>query len=228
MPDTLPSSRQRAAPNRRLPSALAGLLGLVLVTTVFAWAFLGLSLRSLESVMHDRVEALALLHTVNDEMQHVVVDLAVRAEHHNVAPDSAALLVMAARERAADAWAAYRLTWFTEAESEMVARIAPTIEGGFASAARLGAGLAGGEAQDIASLMDEPFFAELDAFSASLRELVSLQVSVTREAYDVSAARYSIAGQAFLGAVVAACALVLVALLAGPKRVGIPIRRWLR
>jgi hypothetical protein len=67
---------------------------------------------------------------------------------------------------------------------------------------------------------------ELDALSAGVREIVALQVRVTQEAYDLSRARYGIAGQAFLGAIVGACVLVLVALLAGGRRSPIPLRRW--
>lgn len=206
------------ARDRRLPSALAGLLGLVLVTTAFAWAFLGLSLRSLETVLHDRVEVLALLHTMNDEMQHVLVNVAVRAEYRDLSADSASTLVDGARTRASQAWDAYRLTWFTDAETELVDRITPTIEAGLAEAGRMRDALAGGNPADVAALMDERFFVGFDAYSASLRELVALQVGVSRDAYELSAARYRIAGQAFLGAIVAACALVLVALITSRGR----------
>jgi predicted RecB family endonuclease len=222
------SSRQRQAADRRLPQALAGLLGIVLVTTGLAWVFLGLSLRSLESVFHDRVEALALLHTVNDELQHLVADVAIRAERGVVTTDSAAVTVRAAQVRADSAWQAYLRTWFTPAESTMVARISPVIATGIAAAGHLGDTLAVGDRDHVSRFLEGQVFGELDALSASLRELVSLQVGVTREAYDLSRARYRLAGRAFLGAVIGASVLVLVALLAGGRRSPIPVRRWTR
>lgn len=231
-PPPVPSSRARAKErtlrDRRLPSALAGLLVLVVVTTALAWAFLGLSLRSLESVLHDRVEALALLHTMNDAMRHVVVDVAIRAEYDSLPVDSMARLVRGASDEAGVAWRTYRTTWFTEAETELVDRIAPTIQRGFSEADRLSDALADGDRSSVHALLDEHFFQGLDEFSAVLRELVALQVRVTQDAYELSAARFRIAGQAFLGTVVAACALVLVALVSGRGPLGIPIRRWAR
>lgn len=225
-PPALPSSRQRTLADRRLPSALAGLLLMVLITTALAWTFLGLSLRSLESVFRDRVEALALIHAVNDELQHAVSAMAVKAERGAVSADSAESVVRAAHARADSSWTAYLATWFTPAESTLVQRITPTIDAGFVQAERLADTLHLNDRVRLSAFLDGGFFPALDAFSASLRELVSLQVRVTQEAYDVSRARFGIARQAFIGAVVAACVLILVALLAGSKRTNIPIRRW--
>jgi hypothetical protein len=222
------SSRQRQSAERRLPQALAGLLAIVLVTTGLAWAFLGLSLRSLESVLNDRVEALALLHTVNDEMQHLVADVAIKAERGVVTGDSAARTVREARARADSAWQAYLVTWFTVAESTMVARVQPDVERGMAQAAHLADTLAGGDRAQIARYLDREVFRDLDALSSGVREIVALQVGVTQEAYALSRARFGIAGRAFVGAVVAACVLVLVALFAGGRRSPIPLRRWRR
>lgn len=220
------SSRQRQSAQRRLPQALAGLLAIVLVTTGLGWAFLGLSLRSLESVLNDRVEALALLHTVNDEMQHLVADVAIKAERGAVPYDSAARTVREAQARADSAWQAYLRTWFTAAESSLVTRVQPVVAHGFAQAAHLADTLSVGDRAQIARFLDGEVFGDLDALSAGVREIVALQVRVTQEAYALSRARYSIAGQAFLGAVVGACVLVLVALLAGGRRSPIPLRRW--
>ncbi len=228
MSDPAPSSRQRRLAERRLPSALAGLLAIVLVTTGLGWAFLGLSLRSLESVFHDRVEVLAFLHTMNDEMQHRLADMAIKAERGVVPMDSAAASVRVARERAQAAWDAYLLTWFTPAEADLVERITPTIEAGFGLATRLADTLAAGERTHVAAFLDGVFFTELDAFSDALRELVALQVRVTQDAYELSRARFGIAKQAFIGTVVAACVLVLVGLLASSRRTNMPIRRWTR
>lgn len=226
MSATLPSSRQRELANRRLPSALAGLLALVLITTGLAWTFLGLSLRSLESVFKDRVEALALIHTVNDELQHAVSDMAVKAERGTVSADSAERIVRTAQARADSSWTAYLATWFTPAEAEMVERITPTIAAGFAQAQHLADTIRMNDRARLSSFLDGAFFPALDATSAALRELVALQVRVTQDAYDVSRARFGIARQAFIGAVVAACVLILVALLAGSQRTNIPVRRW--
>lgn len=222
------SSRQRHGADRRLPQALAGLLVIVLATTGLAWVLLGLSLRSLESVFHDRVEALALLHTVNDELQHVVTDVAVRSEYGALRGDSAATSVRAARSRADDAWQTYLRTRFTPAESLLVRRLTPHVATGLAAADRLADTLATGEQGPATRVLNRDVFADLDSLSTNLRELVALQVGVTREAYALSRARYRLAGQAFLGAVVGACVLVLVALLAGGRRSPIPVRRWTR
>jgi hypothetical protein len=205
---------------------LAGLLAIVLATTAMSWLLLGLSLRSLESVFHDRVEALALLHTVNDELQHVVSDVAVRAEHGTMRGDQAAERVRSARARADAAWATYLRTRFTAAESLLVQRVTPHVHAGFEAATRLADTLAVGERGPVTRVLDRETFAELDSLSMNLRDLVALQVGVTRDAYAVSRARYRLAGQAFLGAVVGACVLVLVALLAGGRRSPIPVRRW--
>lgn len=223
-----PSSRQRAAADRRLPSALAGLLAIVLVTTGLAWTFLGLSLRSLESVFKDRVEALALIHTVNDELQHAVSDMAVKAERGVVTFDSAQSVVLASRARAESAWTAYLGTWFTPAESTLVERIKPTIDAGFQQAQQLADTVGDGDRQHLTAFLNNGFFPALDASSEALRELVGLQVRVTREAYDVSRARFGIARRAFIGAIVAACVLIMIALLASSKRTNIPVRRWMR
>jgi len=220
------SSRHRQGADRRLPQALAGLLAIVLATTAFGWLLLGLSLRSLESVFHDRVEALALLHTVNDELQHVVSDVAVRAEHGALSGDSAARSVRAARARADSAWQAYLGTRFTAAESVLVRRVTPHVQTGLTAAHRLADSLAVGDRGPATRVLDREVFADLDSLSHQLRALVALQVGVTRDAYAVSRARYRLAGQAFLAAVVSACVLVLVALLAGGRRGPIPVRRW--
>jgi hypothetical protein len=212
--------------DRRLPSALIGLLAVVLVTTALAWGFLGLSLRSLESVFHDRVEALALLHTVNDDMTHTLVDMAVKVDRDLVTNDSAMIAVRSAREHAEASWAAYLKTWFTPAESALVVRMTPTIEHGFVVAHRLQDTLATRDSISLTQYINGEFFPAFDAFSRALRELVALQVRVTQEAYTVSRARFGVARQAFLGAIVAACVLVLVALLAGTRRTARPLRRW--
>lgn len=222
------SSRQRKTADRRLPQALAGLLVLVLLTTGLGWAFLGGSLRSLESVFRDRVEALALLHTVNDEMQHLVTDMAVKAERGVVSRDSAAGVIRASRSRADSAWRAYLQTRFTPAESVLVTRVTPSVERGFAQATVLADSLAASTASPLAPWLETDVMPDLDALSSAMREIVALQVRVTQEAYDQSRARYGIAGQAFLGAIVGACVLVLVALLAGGRRSPIPLRRWRR
>lgn len=220
------SSRHRQGADRRLPQALAGLPAIVLATTAFGWLLLGLSLRSLETVFHDRVEALALLHTVNDELQHVVSDVAVRAEHGTVTGDSAARSIRAARARADVAWRAYLRTRFTAAESSLVRRVAPHVHTGLDAAHQLADTLASGERGPVTRVLEREVFSDLDSLSSNLRELVALQVGVTREAYAVSRARYRLAGQAFLAAVVSACVLVLAALLAGGRRGPIPVRRW--
>jgi hypothetical protein len=214
--------------DRRLPSALIGLLAVVLVTTGLAWGFLGLSLRSLESVFHDRVEALALLHTVNDDMSHTLVDMAVKVDRGLVSSDSALVAVRGARERAESSWDAYLKTWFTPAESTLVVQITPTIQHGFVVAQRLQDTLTAPDRASLTQFINGDFFPAFDAFSQSLRELVALQVRVTREAYTVSRARFGVARQAFLGAIVAACVLVMVALLAGTRRTTSPVRRWTR
>ncbi len=224
----MPSSRQRLRADRRLPSALIGLLAIVLVTTGLAWTFLGLAMRSLESVLHDRVEALALIHTVNDEMQHQVADLAIKADRQLITTDSAAASVRAAQQRAQEAWTTYLNTWFTPEEAELVARITPVIDAGFRQAGRLADTLQTGRTQALPTFLDELFFREIDAFSSALRELVALQVSVTRQAHALSQARFRIAGQAFLAAVIAASVLVVVALLAGGRRTPHATRRWAR
>jgi hypothetical protein len=220
------SSRQRRSADRRLPQALAGLLAIVLLTSGLAWAFLGMALRSLETVLHDRVEALALLHTVNDELQHLVADVAVRAERGVLPMDSAAAVVRGARARADRAWQAYLGTWFTPAESLMVARIAPAVQLGIERAAQLVDTLDARAPAAIERFLDRAVGPDLDVVSTALRELVALQVGVTRDAYAVARARHTIAGQAFVGAVVAASVLVLVALLAGGRRSRVPLRRW--
>jgi len=225
-PPTEASSRQRETADRRLPQALAGLLLLVLLTIGLGWAFLGGALRSLESVFRDRVEALALLHTVNDEMQHLVADMALKAERGVVRTDSAAAVIRGSRARADSAWQAYLVTRFTPAESAMVSRVAPAVTRGFAQAALLADSLEHGAPARLAPLLELEVMPELDALSAGVREIVALQVRVTQEAYELSRARYGIAGQAFLGAIVGACVLVLVALLAGGRRSPIPLRRW--
>ncbi len=222
----VPSSRQRGLADRRLPSALAGLLALVLVTTGLAWTFLGLSLRSLESVFKDRVEALALIHSVNDEIQNAVTDMAVKAERGKVPADSAERTVRAAQARADSAWTAYLATWFTPAESVLVERIAPIVTAGFVQAQQLADTIRLNDRERLSIFLDAEFSPALDASGAALRELVDLQVRVSREAYDVSRARFDIARQAFIGAVVTACVLILVALLAGSKRTNLPVRRW--
>jgi hypothetical protein len=227
-PPTEASSRQRQRADQRLPQALAGLLVLVLLTTGLGWAFLGGALRSLESVFRDRVEALALLHTVNDEMQHLVTDMAVKAERGVVARDSAARVIRTSRVRADSAWQAYLRTRFTPAESLLVARVTPAVERGFAQAAVLADSLAQEAAPVLAPWLERDVMPDLDGLSSAVREIVALQVRVTQEAYDLSRARYGIAGQAFLGAIVGACVLVLVALLAGGRRGPIPLRRWRR
>jgi len=211
-----------------LPQALAGLLVLVLLTTGLGWAFLGGALRSLESVFRDRVEALALLHTVNDEMQHLVTDMAVKAERGTVRRDSAAAVIRVARSRADAAWQAYLVTRFTPAESLLVARVSPAVAAGFAQSAVLADSLALGTPVALTPWLEAEVMPDLDALSAAVREIVALQVRVTQESYDRSRARYHIAGQAFLGAIVGACVLVLVALLAGGRRSPIPLRRWRR
>lgn len=222
------SSRQRRGADRRLPQALAGLLAIVLITSGLAWAFLGMALRSLESVLQDRVEALALLHTVNDELQHLVADVAVRAERGLLPADSAATVVRGAQTRADSAWQAYLRTWFTPAESTMVARIAPDVQRGIVRAAQVADTLEARDAVALERFLDGTVGPDLDVVSTVLRELVALQVGVTREAYAVARARHTIAGQAFVGAVVAASVLVLVALLAGGRRSRVPLRRWTR
>lgn len=227
-PPTEASSRQRQTADRRLPQALAALLGLVLFTIGLGWVFLGGALRSLESVFRDRVEALALLHTVNDEMQHLVADVALKAERGAVERDSAARVIRASQARADSAWQAYLLTRFTPAESVLVRRVAPAVTRGFTQAALLADSLDHGAAERLAPLLDRDVLPDLDALSAGVREIVALQVRVTQEAYELSRARYNIAGQAFLGAIVGACVLVLVALLAGGRRGPIPLRRWRR
>jgi hypothetical protein len=225
-PSAEASSRQRETADRRLAQALAGLLVLVLLTIGLGWAFLGGALRSLESVFRDRVEALALLHTVNDEMQHLVTDIAVKVERGVVSADSAAGVIRASRARADAAWQAYLVTRFTPAESALVARVAPAVAQGFAQATVLADSLEHGATANLAPLLEHHVMPELDALSAGVRDIVALQVRVTQEAYDLSRARYGIAGQAFLGAIVGACVLVLVALLAGGRRSPIPLRRW--
>lgn len=222
------SSRQRQSADRRLPQALAGLLVLVLLTTGLGWAFLGGALRSLESVFRDRVEALALLHTVNDEMQHLVTDMAVKAERGVVGRDSAVRVIRVSRSRADSAWRAYLATRFTPAESLLVARVRPAVDRGFAQASVLADSLALGASTPLAPWLEREIMPDLDALSSAVREIVALQVRVTQEAYDQSRARYGIAGQAFVGAIVGACVLVLVALLAGRRRGPIPLRRWRR
>ena len=214
--------------DRRLPQALAGLLLLVLLTTGLGWAFLGGALRSLESVFRDRVEALALLHVVNDEMQHFVTDMAVKAERAVVRPDSAAQVIRDSHARADSAWRAYQATRFTPAESLLVTRVAPLVVRGFAQAVRLSDSLEQGASPRLAVWLEREVMPDLDVLSDGVRELVALQVRVTQEAYERSQARYRIAGQAFLGAIVSACVLVLVALLAGGRRGPIPLRRWRR
>jgi hypothetical protein len=225
-PGSEASSRQRRTAERRLPKALAGLLVIVLATTGLAWVLLGLSLRSLESVFHDRVEALALLHSVNDEMQHLVADVAFRVEMGQLDGDSAARVVRAARTRADSAWQAYLVTWFTPAESALVARSTPAVNAGFAHAAMLADTLEFGDHAMLRRALGARMYADLDGLSAAVRELVALQVGITRESYELSRARFGLAGQAFIGAVVAACVLVMVALLAGGRRGPIPLRRW--
>lgn len=200
----------------------------MLVTTGLAWTFLGLSLKALESVLRDRVEALALIHTVNDEMQHLMADMVIKADRGVVSPDSASRTVRGARDRAQAAWNTYLDTWFTEEEAELVERIKPTIETGFTSAGALADTLDAGGQQRLTPFLDGSFFPELTAFSLSLRELVALQVSVTRESHALSQARFRIAGSAFLGAIIAACALIMVALLAGAHRTTQATRRWSR
>ncbi len=228
MPGAVPSSRQRARSDKRLPSALAGLLAVLIVTSGLAWTFLGLSLKALESVLRDRVEALALIHTVNDEMQHLMADMAIKADRGSVSLDSASRSVRGARDRAHTAWSSYLDTWFTEEEATLVTRITPTIETGFATAGTLADRLDAGDREQVTAFLDGSFFPELDAFSSALRQLVAMQVSVTREAHALSQARFRIAGRAFLGAIIAACALIMVALLAGARRTTHATRRWTR
>ncbi len=225
-PSELPSSRQRARADRRLPSALLGLLGIVMVTTGLAWTFLGLSMRSLESVLHDRVEALALLHTVNDEMQHLMADMAIKADRGVVPLDSASATARGAGERASASWNLYMDTWFTPEEAELVERIMPAIDRGFLQSRLLADTLARGDREALSRFLDGSFFPDLDRFSSSLRELVALQVRVTQDAHALSRARFDVAGRAFIGAVIAAMALVIVALLAASRRTPHATRRW--
>jgi hypothetical protein len=225
-PPTEASSRQRRTADRRLPQALAGLLVLVLLTTGLGWVFLGGALRSLESVFRDRVEALALLHTVNDEMQHLVTDMAVKVERGAVSRDTAARVIRQSHTRADSAWQSYLRTRFTPAESLLVARVSPAVEAGFSRAVVLADSLSHGTSAPLAPWLETVVMPDLDALSAAVREIVALQVRVTQDAYTQSRARYDIAGRAFLGAIVGACVLVLVALLAGARRSPIPLRRW--
>ena len=225
-PSELPSSRQRALADRRLPSALIGLLAIVMVTTGLAWTFLGLSMRSLESVLHDRVEALALLHTVNDEMQHLIADMAIKADRGVIPLDSASANARGAGERANASWNTYMETWFTPEEAELVTRITPAIERGFLQSQLLADTLARGDREALSEFLDGSFFPDLDLFSASLRELVALQVRVTQDAHALSRARFNVAGRAFIGAAIAAMALVIVALLAASRRTPHSTRRW--
>lgn len=225
------------AGQRRVVQLIAWLSLVALLSTASSWAALALALRSLESVWHDRVEALAFLHETMLPLERAVPAL-LTARSGSVKSDertSDSVTVRAAdverlrvaRAGAADAWRRYLATTLTAEEARITREVRPAVERALGAADSLATTLAHPDAATRASAFELLRGVVLPTFEAStlgLERLVALQRTETRQQVELARARYGLARTTLTASVVATL-LMLTAVLATTRGARTPWRR---
>jgi hypothetical protein len=197
---------------------VAGLSVVALVSSASSWIALSLAQRSLESVWHDRVEALAFLHETTLPLERTVPMALTRGAEDNAV---VAARVRAARVAADSAWTRYLATTLTPEEARTMRETTPAVTRAFAAAdtlaAMLGADTAGVE-------VPVRFARAIDELAAAVERLVAIQRPITRQQVEDARARHELA-RAMLVASVAATFLLLIAVLATTRGGRMPWRR---
>lgn len=192
---------------RRLAALLAALACVVLVTTGLTWGTLAFALRNLESVWHDRVEALEFLYGAVTPFERTVASVAgPQPEFLKAAArlDSAAAL-------SRESWRRYLSTTFTDDEARLVDDITPTMERTNESLDTLAATLRRADSTRVGPAIREYLHA-VAALSGGIEPLVRLQARVTRQLVQAARARHLVARTLLLGSALATLGLVVAAL----------------
>lgn len=200
-----PSARQA---QRRLAMLLAALASIVLLTTALTWGTLALALRNLESVWHDRVEALEFLYGSVTPLERTVASVAGPVP---IEFDRTAARLDSAGAQSRESWQKYLVTTFTDDESRLVDDITPTMSRTHTTLDTLSALLRQGDTARVAVVSREYLHA-VAALSGGVEPLVRLQALVTRQLVQAARARHLVARTLLVGTAVATLALVVAAL----------------
>jgi Tar ligand binding domain homologue len=181
----------------------------LIVACGLSWGAMGYALQALEDVWQDRVEALAELHGTTAPIYRVLPGLSEIGQQ--VAMDSAAVSLAAARLQSNTAWRTYLATTLTEAEVALMNRTTAPVAALHQAADSLVRILKGADHDQYVRHMNEVFLPGLGVVAARMEALVSLQQTVTRDRVDEARKRYKVA-RALLGlSILLALALAAVA-----------------
>jgi hypothetical protein len=202
-----------------MAALLAGLAVVVLLTSMLTWGALALALRGLESVWHDRVEALEFIHGVVTPIERTVPVIARRLPADL---DATAAMLDSARESSIEHWGRYLATYFTTEESRLAGEVAVQLESVHASMRTLSQQLRASDTAGLERTVDDAFLPALAELSAGIEPLVRLQAEVTRDQVEATRSRHAISRTLLIASAVATLAL-LATVMGGAK----PVRkRW--
>ncbi len=192
---------------RRLKVLLAALATVMLVSTALTWGTLALALRNLESVWHDRVEALEFLYGAVTPFERTVASVAGEDPDF---PETIARLDSAA-SLSRESWRRYLGTTFTDDEARLVDDIIPTMNRTHSALDTLTGRMSRADTVRVEYARREYLHA-VSALSGGIEPLIRLQARVTRQMVQAARARHLVSRTLLIGSVVATIVLVVAAL----------------
>ncbi|MGA0611647.1 methyl-accepting chemotaxis protein [Caldimonas sp. KR1-144] len=163
------------------------LVALLLAMLVASFALGLLRLRGanavLETVYNDRVVPLRQLKTVGDGYSVAIVDTAHKVRDGAMTPDEGSAAVLAARERVAREWQAYKATFLIDAEKQLVARAEPLMRRADEAGARLLELLAARDVDGIRVFAATQLYPAVDPVSEVVNQLSAVQLEVVAQEF---------------------------------------------
>jgi methyl-accepting chemotaxis protein len=204
------SGPSRRSLGTRLTLAFIGVASLSFaITSVSLWFQREMTART-RTIYNDRVVPLTQLKRVSDAYAVDIVDAANKRLIGVLSASAAESIVTTARERAAADWAAYKATYLTAEESQLVRRADSAFVGADSVVDQLAPALRAPKTTSLRRLVRDDLYRQFDALAASLHELVHLQERVAAEEFAKYEASATLATRMALAiTVLAFCVAIL-------------------